>query len=167
MCSADTLQICAVYHKFAACEPFQDMWSRRYIHGLDFGRLYQHGFTNEQELLCDFKSWLSQFNVQDIYANNCVRERQLLNMNVKDVGLPNWVERVKHRYHNIPQFCKKYGQPIFNVICDEDNHRIFQRRDILPSMKLCDKLKYAHGYHCSLADVYELYLFYEQLFDDV
>ena len=112
--------------------------------------------------LCDFKTWLSQFDVQDIFANNCVQERRLLNMNVKDVGLPNWAERVKHRYHNIPQFCKKYGQPIFHVVCDEDNHRCFQRRDIVPSMKLSDKLKYAHGYHCSLADVYEVYLFYEE-----
>ena len=138
-----------------------------FIHGLDFERLYQHGFSNEQELICDFKTWLSQFDVQDIFANNCVKERSLLDMNVKDVGLPNWTERVKYHYHNIPQFCKRSGRPILDVICDKENHRCFEFREIQPSMTLCNKLKYAHGYHCSLADVYEVYLFYEEMFGNV
>ena len=150
----------AVYHKYAKCPPYVDEWSRLHVHGLNPMYLMEHGFEDEAALTADFKQWIQHFNVTSMYANGPPHEFEHLNMTVYDMGLPKWVDRYYCDYHQIPQRYKLSGIPFHGILCDSHVHREyvhqFSRRCRTPT----DKVKALHGYHCSLADAHELYLFY-------
>ena len=150
----------AVYHKYAACPPFTDAWARLHIHGLNPSYLYKYGLKDEETLIDDFKRWLQQFAVITMYANNPQRELQKLNMSMVDIGLPQWTERVQHEYHHIPQMYKMSSKPFCHITCNEHVHSDYVYKSYSDCTTYLQKVKAAHGFHCSLADVHELYLFY-------
>ena len=152
--------IVAVYHKYAACSPFADAWSRLHIHGLNTDYLLKHGLKDEVTLIQDFKRWLQQFQVVTMYANNPSREFQKLNMTIVDIDLPPWAERVQHEYHQIPQMYKMSSKPFCHITCNDRIHSDLMYKHISDCTTYTQKVKAAHGFHCSLADVLELYLFY-------
>ena len=77
-----------VYHQYAACSPFVDVWSRLHIHGLNVSYLSTHGFKDEVTLIDDFKRWLRRFHVLALYGNDPTREISKLDLNIIDIGLP-------------------------------------------------------------------------------
>ena len=118
-------KIVAVYHKYAACDPFADAWSRLHVHGLDTSYIGKCGMNDEQTLVNDFKRWLQQFDIDIIYANDARREIVKFNLHITDISLPPWIERVKHRYHEIPQTYKNFSKPFCNIVCDDKVHSYF------------------------------------------
>ena len=160
MLSPKQKSIVAVYHKYAACPPFADAWSRLHIHGLNVSYLLKHGLKDEKTLLLDFKRWLQQFQVMIMYANNPTRELTKLELSIVDIGLPIWTERVQHSYHQIPQMYKMSSKPFSHIICNERIHSEYVYKNLNDCTTYAQKVKAAHGFHCSLADVHELYLYY-------
>ena len=155
-----------IYHKYAYCPPHKDKWARRHIHGLDPFLLKEYGFRCEDELLEDFRKWLSQFpNINTMYANNPTKEKSYLKMDIKDIGLPVWSERVKHRYHKIPNALKEDNDCIFmqlGVYCHLDIHSKFCYSPPPLTDSANHLAKANSSFHCSLCDVSELYLYYRQ-----
>lgn len=156
----ESYQIVSVYHKHAACDPSLDAWSRKNLHGLNPTYLHDHGFSNESELAANFQCWLKSFNVQCMYANNPGKERELLGMkNIYDILLPTWRERGEMTYHVNANLFKKLSIPIQGVHCSGYVHNSFvSTRGYVPLY--CQNEKLLHGYHCSLYDCYEMYLFH-------
>ena len=152
--------IVAVYHKYAACPPFADAWSRLHIHGLSYSYLLKHGLKDEETLLLDFKCWLQQFQVMIMYANNPNREMSKLELPIVDIGLPVWTERFKHSYHQIPQMYKLSSKPFSHIVCNDHVHSEYVYQNMEDCVTHTERVKAAHGFHCSLADVHELYLYY-------
>ena len=148
-----------MYHKYAKCKPFDDVWSRLHVHGLNYSFLLTHGLKNEDELICDFKLWLENFNVQVIYVNDVSKESKKLNLSLRDIGLPCWIERVKHSYHRIPQLYKNSDKSFCNINCNSNIHSYYKYKNLDDITKPVDRVKAEHGFHCSLADVYEFHLF--------
>lgn len=142
------------YHNYAWCPPNKDIWSRKNIHGLNPNFLYHNGFPNETILIQDFRKWLSLFNVDKIYVNGFSKHEQIkLDVSIIDIGLPEWSERIKHDYHNIPNSCKKLNH-------SEAHNCYVSSGNISKCNTPSQQAKISHGWHCSLMDVYELYLFY-------
>ena len=152
--------IVAVYHKYAACHPLTDSWSRLHVHGLNITYLLKYGLKDEKTLIADFKRWLDQFVVIVMYANNPSHEKEKLNLNMVDIGLPQWVERVQHEYHQIAQLYKMSSKPFCYITCNNHIHSDYVYQNITDCNTYLQKVKAAHGFHCSLADVHELYLYY-------
>ena len=152
--------IVAVYHKYAACSPFEDAWARLHIHGLNPSYLLRYGLKDEETLIQDFKRWLQQFQVLMMYANNPSRELCKLGLSIIDIGLPPWSERVQHEYHQIPQMYKMTSKPFCHITCNNHVHSEYVSKCISDCTTYTQKVKAAHGFHCSLADVHELYLYY-------
>ena len=152
--------IIAVYHKYAMCPPFADAWARLHLHGLNVSYLAKHGLKDEATLLCDFKRWLDQFEVVTMYANNPTRELEKLDLSIVDIGLPPWAERVHHSYHKTPQDHKWTSRPFCHITCNNHVHSDYVYRSYHDCRTYTQKVKAAHGFHCSLADVHELYLYY-------
>ena len=150
----------AVYHQHAVCPPYVDEWARLHLHGLNPMYLLKHGFKDEDLLISDFKQWLQQFDVLDVYANDPNRELTKLTMTVNDIYLPKWMDRYREDYHQIPQLYKTSGLPFYGITCDHHIHteyvHQFSRRCRTPTAKV----KALHGFHCSLADAHELCLYY-------
>ena len=109
----------SVYHKYAACSPFDDAWSRFHIHGLNVSYLLKYGLKDEKTLIEDFKRWLDQFLVVTMYANDPNRELVKLNLRIIDIGLPKWTERVKRSYHQIPHNYKMSGKRSCHICCKQ------------------------------------------------
>ena len=149
-----------IYHKYAACSPFAAAWATLHIHGLNVSYLTKHGFKDEETLICDFKRWFRQFHVMSIYGNNPTRELGKLDLNIIDIGLPPWAERVQHSYHQIPQMYKWSSKPLCRISCNNHIHSDYVYRCYQDCQTYTQQVKAAHGFHCSLADVHELYLFY-------
>ena len=152
--------IVAVYHKYAACDPFADPWARLHIHGLSTSYLLKYGLKDEKTLIVDFKRWLKQFHVIIMYANNPAREQDKLRLPMLDIGLPQWIDRVHHSYHQIPQMYKMSSKPFCHITCNNHVHSEYVYRNFTDCTTYLQKVKADHGFHCSLADVHELYLFY-------
>ena len=150
----------AVYHKYATCSPFADAWCRLHLHGLNVSYLRKYGLKDEEALIQDFKRWLQQFHVVTMYANDPTRELTKLNLSIIDIGLPPWSERVQHSYHQIPQMYKMSSKPFYDITCNHHVHSDYVYRCMSDCRTYTQKVKAAHGFHCSLADVHELYLYY-------
>ena len=156
----ESYQIVSVYHKHVECNPTVDRWSRRNVHGLNVRYLQMYGLQNQCELVLDFKNWLNSFHVLQIYANDPHKERILLQNNrINDILLPAWTERVAQPYHCVAARFKELNVPILDKKCDGYVHNSFVG-DHFNKMNKSQVIKLLHGYHCSLYDVYELYLFY-------
>ena len=159
--SAYDYTILAVYHQFAKCPEGADPWSRAHIHGLNPEYLSTHGFPDEAALISNFQDWYQQFSVIQSYGNNPIREMAKLKLTVEDIGLPKWMERYHCPYHQIPQLHKLSRLPIHGLIaCDPKSHNCFKVESLEHCRTPTRKVKYLHGYHCSLADVYEVCLYY-------
>ena len=155
----ESYQIVSVYHKHADCDSECDEWSRRNIHGLNLKYLRENGFSNESELLANFRQWLSRFQILCMYANNPAKERKLFpKLIIHDLLLPPWEERMKMPSHIIANRFKQLNVPILNVSCNGYVHNQYVR-----PLYLCwetMKPKTIHGVHCSLYDCLELYFYF-------
>ena len=157
----ETEKIVDVYHEFANIpNPEVDWYSSKYIHGLQPAFLAEYGFQNQIQLTEDFKLWLMTKSVHKLYANDPTHERGLLKPYVvEDLRLPIWKERVLEDYHEIAQNLKERNIPFFSTTnCFLEAHSNF--RPLTYFKNYTHKLKSAHGFHCCLYDVYELYLYY-------
>ena len=146
-----------MYHKFANCDA-ADSYSRRFVHGLNPSFLSKHGFANEAELIADFKDWLSWKDYRFLFSNNPTIERRALSLNVTDICLPIWLERVHCAYHLVARRFKELNIPILCISCYKDAHSLYEKPPYFKNETV--KVKADHGHHCSLFDAYELYLFY-------
>ena len=156
--NALTKQIVDVYHAHANTYE-DDSWARRYIHGLNMSFLERHGFRDEIALITNFKDWLSSKNIMSIYANDPTKEAKLLNINISDIRLPPWAKRVYQSYHQMANDFKRDFVPIMDKRCCPKAHNMYQRYPI-KRLSATEIAKREHGFHCSLYDAYELYLYY-------
>lgn len=154
----NTLEIMDVYHEYAKCNE-TDSWARRNIHGLSLDFLDKHGHSTSDELINSFKNWLKTKHIMHIYANNPSKEKQFLQRTVYDIGLPVWIDRIKLASHILTQHYKRLSVPILKTSCNIEAHSSYKRH-VLNSTNPTECAKANHGYHCSLYDCYELYLFY-------
>ena len=155
--SANTRKIFSVYHGYAYSNT--DDWSRRHVHGLNPTFLKENGFSDETTLVADFKRWIRGKDVLVIFANNPMREIEVLKLPVKDIGLPQWTERVEFISHQTALAYKRKRVPVFNTVCKAGAHSKYQSfpvyRNSVPEL-----IKKDFGHHCSLYDVFSLYLHY-------
>ena len=156
--NALTRQIVDVYHAHADTT-HSDTWARYHVHGLNPLYLRDHGFPSEHALIQDFKMWLRGKDVLAIYANDPRKEAAILNLPIKDLELPRWADRVFQPYHQLALTFKRDFVPILDKRCSADAHSAFRK---YPMRKLneTELAKRDFGVHCSLYDVYELYLAY-------
>ena len=156
-----TYKIIDVYHGFAMCYDNNDWFSRRYVHGLNVDFLREHGFSNSQNLIADFKSWLSDKSYLIMFANDSIYECEVLKpLHFEDLRLPPWIERVKMSYHQIAVRYKELNIPILNSSCFHDAHTSFRKSYSHALRNETMIVKAQHGHHCALYDCYELYLKY-------
>ena len=160
-----TGHIVDVYHHFAYCPTERDWWARRHVHGLNPLYLQHIGFESEPALVQDFRCWLRRFNVLKVIGNDARTEAEKLNLRIYDIGLPEWSVRVLHMYHKIPNVLKTQNISFnCNARCHSDYHSYYLQPTVdfkLPPNQLA---RVEHGYHCSLADVFELYYYYCEQF---
>ena len=156
----ETYKIVDVYHKHIDCKARDDVWSRQNFHGLNLDYLHKYGHRCLCDFIADFQRWLNKFHILQLYANNPHKERVLLHTSlINDLLLPVWRQRVSQPYHQVAVCFKDLNVPILNTKCDSYVHNAYDcfiRNDESD----LEKLKRLHGYHCSLYDCYELYLFY-------
>ena len=148
-----------VYHKFANSGPNFD-FAHNYVHGLNDGFLKENGFPSQMHLIADFKQWLATKPYRVIYANDPTAEKNVFSpLYIENIGLPGWKTRVNQAYHIVANQFKKLNVPILNTSCHSDAHTDFMyfHPNIRSEAQIAKAL---HGHHCSLYDVYELYLFY-------
>ena len=156
--SVESRQIVDVYHKYAQSnEP--DDWARQHVHGLNPSFLQSHGFADEAALVSDFKKWLRGRDILVMYANAPHKEKTVLNLPVLDMGLPCWERRTSLLSHQTALAFKRNSMPILSTTCCADAHRNFK---FYPSIRNSpmELAKQDFGHHCSLYDVYALYLHY-------
>lgn len=157
--NALTRQIVDVYHGHATSSCFCDSWARSHIHGLNTCFLRQCGFPNQGTLIYDFKHWLRGKDVLAMYANNPGKEADVLNLPIKDMGLPPWAERMHQSYHQMARTYKNEFIPILNKRCCAEAHAAFTKYP-LKRLSETEIAKRDYGFHCALYDAYELYLCY-------
>ena len=155
----ETHRIVSVYHKHADCDPSLDFWARQNIHGLNVKYLSQCGFPNETVLIADFEKWLQSLNIKCMFANNPAKERHMLpKYEVFDILLPPWEKRIDMSYHEVANRFKELNLPVSSAQCSTYIHNQYCRSRFFTTNS--QVLKSLHGYHCSLFDCYEMYLFY-------
>ena len=156
----NTHEIVSVYHEHVDCDSEVDEWSRKYLHGLNRNYLRTHGFEEVHELVLHFQRWIKSFDVVCMYANAPDKERQLLpGRTIHDLLLPPWQERMRKPYHVVANRYKELRIPIVNVRCGGYIHSQYEGIRCHVQNKT-QMMKLLHGFHCSLYDCYELYLYY-------
>ena len=156
--NALTRQIVDVYHSHA--RTYKDnSWARLHIHGLHLTFLEQHGFSDEEALIHDFKTWLHGKDILVINANDPNKEASTLNLLIKDMSIPPWAERVYQPYHQMALTYKHDFIPILDKRCCAEAHAAFSK---YPMKRLSETeiAKRDYGFHCALYKAYELYLYY-------
>lgn len=162
----DNWKIVDVYHAYAACRTTDDSFCRRHLHGLEVHILHSIGFPHETALTTNFQQWLASKSVDNIFANDPKKERQLFpNLCVQDVGLPVWVARVGLRAYQVALEAKRFQLPIKDTVCGSWVHGAFQSavRSNKRNPTDTDMLKIYHGFHCSLYDSYMIYLYMKDI----
>ena len=156
--NADTREITDVYHANAYTDQPDD-WSRSHVHGLDKTFLKENGFPDQVTLVSDFKRWLRNKDILVTYANNPGKEIQTLNLLVKDIGMPQWAERVYLTSYRTALAFKRKSVPVRNTICKSGAHGKFR---YYPNYRytFAEHIKRDFGHHCSLYDAFSLYLYY-------
>ena len=99
-----------------------------------------------------------------VFANDATHERKTLDLKkyISDIGLPPWKDRIHNNYHIIANNMKQCDLPILNFCsCDKRRHNYFNPFIYKKLDSETVKAKALHLHHCSLYDVYELYLFYK------
>ena len=153
-----TKEIIDVFHDYAFTNR-PDTYSRRHIHGLSNDFLEAKGHANPFELITAFKRWLAPKSHILLYANNPKKEMDELRAYICDIGLDGWTNRITKTYHVIANTFKKHFIPICSKRCSPEAHSSFVGTLMRPNNS-SDAAKEQHGFHCSLYDAYELYLFY-------
>lgn len=158
--NAFTRQIVDVYHAHA-CSDKPDDWARRHIHGLNTTFLQYHGFSSEDDLIVDFRKWLRGKDVMAMYANNPMKETNVLNFTIHDMEIPPWSERVYRPYHQLALSYKQNFIPVLDKRCCAPAHSAFVK---YPMKRITETeiAKRDFGFHCALYDAFELYLCYVQ-----
>ena len=156
----DTFEILDVYHAHASCERGTDFWSRKYLHGLNPTYIKENGFSCESVMISDFHNWLSKKNYFRIYGNDVRRECNKFSLNLTDLKLPVWIERVKQSYHSVSNRYKELNIPILHTSCSKRAHTCYVEPDQSWFKTKTQNVQADHGHHCSLYDAYELYLLY-------
>ena len=156
--NAFTRQIVDVFHGHAFAKQ-SDWWARLHVHGLNKTFLERNGEYDDIALLQNFKNWLSRKNVLSLYANNPRKESDALDIVIEDIELPPWAERIYQPYHQMALSYKCEFIPILNKRCCFEAHSVFKRYPIR-KLNETEIAKRDHGFHCSLYDAYELYLYY-------
>ena len=153
-----TREIVDVFHRYAKCDDDEDRWCRKNVHGLNLAFLKQHGLDSSDELLEELKKWLDSKNILFIYANDPFKEKLLLQRMIYHIYLPPWVDRIDETYHKVANTYKKLHIPILNTTCNAEAHSSYNRH--ISKFTPSNIAKQEHGYHCSLADCHEMYLYY-------
>lgn len=153
-----TKEIVDVFHGHAfTCEA--DSFSRKHIHGLDPAILKQNGYENLSQLIKAFHSWRRHKHSIIVYGNDPGKECKQLKMYISDIGLDIWMMRDFKPYHEVALTFKKHSIPICGRQCCKEVHSKYQGVNVRP-YNMGDAAKERHGYHCSLYDCFELYLFH-------
>ena len=151
-----------IYHAHAYSDQPDD-WARRHVHGLNRSYLKENGFPSEEAIVKDFKTWLRRLDVLCMFANAPQREYKLLGCSVINMGIPPWIDRVSLLSHQMAHQFKTLELPITAltkyVACSKDAHQDFKCVPT-PHNSATELAKKHFGYHCSLYDVYALYLHY-------
>ena len=156
--NADTRDITDVYHAYAYTDQPDD-WSRNHVHGLNKTFLKENGFPDQVTLVSDFKRWLRGKDILATFANNPGKEIQTLNLPVKDIGLPKWIDRIHNISHKTALAFKRKSVPVHNTICNSEAHSKFRYYPFY-RYTVAEHYKRDFGHHCSLYDAFSLYLHY-------
>lgn len=161
--SGTTFNPIDVFHEHAYSEDIElDWYARKHIHGLSPAYLKANGHATPSKLIDSFKTWLSKKKYKLLYANDPTMERITLGLEleIQDIKLERWANRINKPYHQIAQDFKVSFDSICCKRCSPLAHSSFQGAIIKRPNNPSDLARHAHGFHCSLYDVYELYLFY-------
>lgn len=161
----ETHEIIDVFHRYVqypslSCD--KDKFARLHVHGLNMSYLSLHGLKNEDELLCEFRTWLNNHPFTVIYANGSSKEEKFLNMPVVDVHLKSWKERCLLSSHQRACSMKMNATPICDVVCNAHTSFRGWKPKRAYSMSPTDAAKILFYHHCSLYDSVECFLFYTQ-----
>jgi len=156
MCLA-TRSVVDVFHAYHFT-PCPDSYSRKNVHGLDPNYLKEHGHITQSGLIREFRAWLDKKNYIRIYGNDPRHEVTLLKMPITNIGLPNWADRIDEDYHTIAKCFKNLEIPICGTRCPRVAHCQYNRAISVKNETEVARNK--HGFHCSLNDCYELYLYF-------
>lgn len=138
----------------------KDYFARRHIHGLCRNYLQHHGLRDESDLRLSFKAWLKTHPFSKLVANAPQREISLLSMQICDIHLKPWKERINCDSHKVALFMKNNQIPICNTICYAHKCFIGWRPKKCNALSESDTAKSHFGFHCSLYDTFECSLFY-------
>lgn len=132
-----------------------DWYARRYIHGLNRNFLEDCGFDNEEQLKKHFLTWLSQYTINEVYANNPAKECHFLDIPITDVRLPQWSQRSNTLEHSTVIDMKLNLQPIHRTVCNtwfiHNEYRGWHKHN-----SLGDRARKEYGVHCALFDAAEV-----------
>ena len=146
-----------------------DWWARRYVHGLNRDYLRLVGLCDVPTLLTEFEQWLQAHPHDRLLAHAPHKEGALLQRVVQDVCLPPWKARVNLYSHCHALAMKRNAVTINGVSCSSTVHssyigwrpRCRRRRGYAAAIPSpTDVAKRDFGYHCSLYDCIECYLFF-------
>ena len=160
---SDSHDIVDVFHQYVRSTDDRydpDWWARRHVHGLNRDYLALHGLRDEQTLLCAFRRWLTTHPYDELLAHAPHKERQFLQLPVRDVSLPPWKERAHLLSHRIALSLKRGAIPINCVTCSAHTSFVDWRPRRPYTLSAKDVIKRDFAFHCSLYDCIEMYLFY-------
>ena len=103
-----------------------------------------------------FKIWIATKPNAIIFCNGAEKERQALNLAIKEFKLLPWAERRYCASHQIAIRYKELTIPVCGQRCVKSAHSSFQTALSSPNAS-SSIAKARHGYHCALYDVMELY----------
>ena len=162
---SESHDIIDVFHRYVVFPPTHgydsDRWARRHVHGLNRIYLAVHGLQNETVLLREFNKWLLSHPYEQILANAPRKESTFLNLPVHDVCLPPWKERAVLLSHRLSLSLKRDAIPINGIQCSSAHSCFVDWRPRDPRiLSPKDVIKHDFGFHCSLYDCMEIYLYY-------
>ena len=134
-----------------------DKLARSFVHGLNEKGFGHNCFPSEDSLLTTLKIWATCKTNKQFYANGASKESKALGLDINEFKLLPWVERKERLSHKSAINCKNFATPILGRSCFPIAHSSFIRA-LTSKNKLTTAAKIAHGHHCALYDVVELYL---------
>lgn len=156
----DHHEIIDVFHRFANAPYFSsDEYASKYIHGLQ-PILPGFPYKNEAALIAAFHQWLSIRPYAYMYANDCRKERAILKLDIVDLRLPPWCERILLPSHCVAVLAKRCNYHILDCCCTAHTAYRMKKPKRFPP-KVGDVARTLYGHHCALYDTLELYLFHE------
>ena len=156
-----TGEVVDIFHKHIRY-PFatdHDIWARCHVHGLNVNYLSAYGLCEEKTVLSMFYTWLNSLSVSCIFGHAPCKEAEFLDISITDVNLPPWAKRCILPSHETAVFMKNNNVPVCGVSCNAHSSFVGwkSKRRILNNT---DIAKESHGFHCSLYDCLEIYLYF-------